>query len=174
VGAARNDGKTDMKLRILATAVAFTLLSAPAWAHEYKAGGLVVDHPMAFETAPMALAGGGFMTITNTGAEADRLIAVRADFPKVQLHQTVEKDGVSRMLPVAAIDLAPGATAVLKPGGYHVMFMGLDGRRLKEGDEVPATLVFEKAGELPIVFNVEKRPQGMQMQHGGHSMKHAN
>lgn len=171
-----------MKLKTLATAVAFGLLSVPTWAHEYKAGGLVVDHPMAFETAPMAMAGGGFMTITNAGPEADRLIAVRADFPKVELHETVEKDGVSRMLPVAAIEIPAGGSAVLKPGGYHVMFIGLDGRQLKAGEKVPATLVFEKAGELPIVFNVEKRGPDMHMQHGGqhggehggHGMKHTN
>lgn len=163
-----------MKFKTFAAAAAFSLLSAALMAQEFTAGDLIVDHPMAFETAPMAMAGGGFMTITNTGTVADRLIAVRADFPKVEIHETVEQDGVAKMLPVAAIDLAPGATVSLQPGGYHVMFMGLDGRQLKDGDEVPATLVFENAGDLPIVFMVEKRPEGMQMQGGDHSMAPSN
>lgn len=160
-----------MKFRTLAAAAVVGLLATPLWAHEYKVGALTVDHPMAFETAPMAMSGGGFMTITNNGAEADRLIAVRADFPKVEVHETMVADGVNRMPPAAAIDIAPGATVTLQPGGYHVMFMGLQGRQLKEGDEIPATLVFERAGELPIVFNVEKRPagMGMKMRHGGHN-----
>lgn len=155
-------------------AVALSLLAAPLWAHGFEAGALKIDHPMAFETAPMAMTGGGFMTITNTGSEADRLIAVRADFPKVEIHQTIEKDGVARMLPVAAIDLAPGATVTLAPGGYHVMFMGLGDRQLKAGDAVPATLIFERAGAVDVVFSVEKRPEGMHMQHGGHTAAPAN
>lgn len=160
-----------MKFTTLAAAAAIGLLASPLWAREFEVGALSVDHPMAFETAPMAMTGGGFMTITNKGAEADRLIAVRADFPKVEIHETVVTDGVNQMLPVKAIEIAPGATVTLQPGGYHVMFMGLQGRQLKEGDTVPATLVFERAGELPIIFNVEKRPAGMgvKMQHGGHA-----
>ncbi|MFN3847319.1 MAG: copper chaperone PCu(A)C [Paracoccaceae bacterium] len=163
-----------MNLKTLAAAAALSFISTALLAHDFKIGDLTVDHPMAFETAPSAMAGGGFMTITNTGTEADRLIAVRADFPKVEIHQTVVTDGVGQMLPVEAIDIAPGATVTLQPGSYHVMFMGLQGRQLKEGEEVPATLVFERAGELPVVFSVEKRPMGGNMQHGGHSMAPSN
>ncbi len=163
-----------MTFKTIAAAVALNLLASPLWAHGFEAGALKIDHPMAFETAPMAMTGGGFMTITNTGDHADRLIAVRADFPKVEIHQTVEKDGVAQMLPVEAIDLAPGATVTLKPGGYHVMFMGLGGRQLKAGDKVPATLVFEHAGEVDVVFAVEKRPEGLHMQHGGHTAAPSN
>ena len=163
-----------MKFNVIAAAAAFCLMSSNVMAHEFKAGDLTVDHPMAFETAPMAMTGGGFMSITNTGDELDRLIAVRADFPKVEIHQTVEKDGVAQMLPVEAIEIAPGQTVTLQPGGFHVMFMGLDGRQLTEGEEVPATLVFEKAGDLAVVFKVEKRPEGMTMKHGDHNAAPSN
>ena len=63
-------------------------LSTAAIAHEYSAGGLDIDHPMAFETAATAKVGGGYMTITNTGESADALNGVKADFPRVMIHLT--------------------------------------------------------------------------------------
>ncbi|MCX7889166.1 MAG: copper chaperone PCu(A)C [Rhodobacteraceae bacterium] len=157
--------------RILGAAAMLALAALPAGAHEFTAGGLTIGHPYAFETAPTAMAGGGFMTITNEGAEADRLLAVRADFPKVEIHETVEKDGVASMQPVEAIDIPAGATVELKPGGYHVMFVGLEGRPLVAGTMIPATLVFEKAGEVAIEFAVQKRGEG-DMGHMMEGMSH--
>ena len=60
------------------------------------------------------------------------------------------------MMPVEALEIAPGATVTLEPRGLHVMFMGL-AAPWKAGDEIPATLVFETAGAVPIVFKVEAR-----------------
>lgn len=48
-----------MNFNVLAAAAAFCLMSSSLMAHEFKAGNLTVDHPMAFETAPMAMTGGG-------------------------------------------------------------------------------------------------------------------
>jgi len=144
-------------LFLAAAALSAALAALPASAHEFTAGDLTIGHPYAFATAPGALAGGGFMTITNAGDSPDRLTGIRAGFPKVGLHQTVEKDGVASMEPVEAIEIPAGATVDLRPGGYHVMFMGLEGAPLVAGTMVPATLVFEKAGEVPIEFAVEPR-----------------
>lgn len=153
--------------RTLALAAALVVASAPLAAHDFSIGDLQISHPYAFETPPMALAGGGFLTITNTGDTADRLVAVRADFPKVEIHETVVTDGVGKMLPVDGIDIAPGQEVTLRPGGYHVMFMGLDDQ-LVEGETVPATLVFERAGEVAVEFTIEKRPAGEAMRGHGH------
>ncbi len=163
-----------MKLSFFAAAAG--LLSTPLYAHDYTVGDLTIHHPVVFETAPMAMTGGGFMTITNSGTAADRLIGVEADFPRVEIHQTVVTDGIGRMLPVGAIDIAPGTSVTLQPGGYHVMFIGLEGRQLKDGDDVPATLLFETAGRLAVVFKVEKRPEGtgMTMQHGSDAGTHSH
>lgn len=138
-------------------------LSTAALAHEYKAGGLDIDHPMTFETG--AKVGGGYMTITNSGDSADTLIEVKADFPRVEIHETVEEDGVAKMNYVGRIDIPAGETVMLKPGGLHVMFMGLS-EPLTEGDKIPATLVFENAGEVEVTFNVEARGEGHD--HSGH------
>ena len=150
--------------------IAALSLSTAALAHEYKAGGLDIDHPMAFETG--AKVGGGYMTITNSGDTADTLIEVKADFPRVEIHETVEEDGVAKMNHVGRIDIPAGETVMLKPGGLHVMFMGLDGDPFVEGETIPATLVFENAGRLEVVFNVEPMKSGMDMNHdhAGHSM----
>lgn len=144
--------------RQLAATVALFCLAATARAHEFTSGALTIEHPMAYETAPSAMTGGGYLTIVNAGTDDDRLIEVRADFPKVEVHTTVEEDGVARMTHVDAVEVPAGGAVSFEPGGYHFMFMGLAGDPFEAGEKIPATLVFEKAGEVVIVFNVEARP----------------
>lgn len=139
-------------------ALALTIVMCGASAaHEFRVGSIVVHHPYAFETAPSAQAAGGYMTIENQGTEDDRLLSVEADFPRVMLHTTEETDGVARMMHVDHVDLPAGGTAVLEPGGLHVMFMGLDGTAFTAGENVSATLVFEKSGTVDIEFKIEPR-----------------
>lgn len=154
---------------ILAAAFGAALFSTLAFAGEHTINGLSVTHPMAYETPKSARAGAGYLSITNENEQDDRLIEVRADFPRVMLHTTQETDGIARMVHLEAIDLPAGQTIVLEPGGHHVMFMGLDGDPFEEGEEIPATLVFEKAGELDVVFKVEKRgTEAATEDHSGH------
>lgn len=161
-----------MRLITLAAA-AFCALATTLSAHEYKVGDIVVDHPMAFATAKIAQTGGGFMTITNNGTVADRLVAVAADFPRVEIHTTKMDGDVARMMHLEdGIALRPGETVTLMPGGLHIMFMGLGGDPFEVGEEIPATLMFENAGALEIKFNVEERKMGVDggMDHSGHNM----
>ena len=149
-------------------ALALSLLTLPATAHEVTTETLLIDHPYALETPATAMSGAGYMTITNSGAEPDRLLAVRADFPRVTLHGfETDAQGVTRMVPVEGIEIAPGGTVTLAPGSMHVMFMGLDGDPFEEGERIPATLVFERAGEIAVEFWVEPRDGGM-TGHEGH------
>ena len=151
-----------MKMKKPALAAAFVLATGAALAQDITAGALKLVEPFAFETPKMALTGGAFVKIVNTGSEADRLIGVRADYPKVEIHETVEKDGVARMQPAGAIDIPAGATLELKPGSYHIMFMGLQGdQRFEAGETVSATLIFEKAGAVTVAFPVRRRMGGM-------------
>jgi copper(I)-binding protein len=138
--------------------LAFQLLAAPAVAHDVAAAGLKIGHPYAIETPPGAMSGAGYLTIVNEGAAPDRLVAVRADFPQVTLHRTeIGADGVARMRPAEGIAIAPGETVTFAPGGSHVMFMGLEGDPFEVGEVIPATLVFEKAGEVAVEFWVQPR-----------------
>ncbi|MGZ2257052.1 copper chaperone PCu(A)C [Roseobacter sp. A03A-229] len=154
----------------LAASAALFALSTAAFAHDYTVGDLVIDHPMAFNTAPTAKSGGGYLTITNTGDTDDKLIGVRADFPKVELHTTEEKDGVARMMHVEAIEIPAGETVALEPGGLHVMFMGLGGDGFDVGEKIPATLIFETAGELEVQFSIEERGAAAEHDHSSHGM----
>ncbi|WP_246227543.1 copper chaperone PCu(A)C [Roseobacter ponti] len=140
---------------VAAIVAAFT--TTPATAQQITAGDLVIDHPFVFETPVTAMAGGGYLEITNTGDTADRLIGVEADFPRVMIHTTEEKDGVARMMHVDAVEVPAGATTVLAPGGFHVMFMGLQGDPFETGEQIPATLIFENAGRVDVIFDVRSR-----------------
>ena len=134
-------------------------LALPASAHEYTVGDLAIGHPHAAATAAGARTGAGYLSVTNSGAEADRL--------RVELHATeADAAGVARMRPVEALEVPPGATVTLAPQGTHVMFMGLDAP-LVEGERVPAVLVFEKAGEVAVEFAVEPRA-ATTTEHDGH------
>jgi copper(I)-binding protein len=86
----------------------------------------------------------------------------------------VDAGGVMRMREIAGgLEIAPGATVELKPGGYHVMFMDLT-RQLQQGESVKGTLVFEKAGKVEVEFKAEAlAARGASGGHSGHGgMKH--
>ena len=158
--------------------VLLALLADRSVAHDYSVGEITVAHPYVAETPVTAKSAAGYMTIANHGAEADRLVAVRANFPSVTLHTTeVDAAGVARMRVLDALDIPAGGTVTLSPRGIHVMFMGL-AAPLRGGDQVDATLVFEQAGEIPVVFTVEPRASGdgeggaMEGGHAGMNMTH--
>jgi copper(I)-binding protein len=141
--------------------IAAVLIAAPslAFSHEFKVGGLIIDHPVAKTTPATAMSGAGYLSITNTGDEADSLIGVEADFPRVMIHDTKVENDVATMFHIDAAVIAPGETLTFAPGGKHIMFMGLDGDPFEVGETVEATLVFENAGRLDVVFNVETLEQ---------------
>ena len=133
-----------MKPIYCAVVAACSIMASAVNAHEYRLGDLVVDHPMAFETAQTAQTAGGFLTITNTGQVDDRLIAVEADFPRVEIHTTQMDGDIARMMRMEDGVVVPaGESIMLQPGGHHVMFMGLGGDPFEIGEEVPATLVLK-------------------------------
>lgn len=106
-------------------------------------------------TSPMEAANGAaYMVISNAGASDDKLVGAQADVSStVELHETKEVDGMMSMAPVASVAVPAGGQAELKPGGYHVMFIGLK-RPLKAGDTFPLTLIFEQAGEVQVQAEV--------------------
>ena len=170
-------------MRILTLAAAaliglgLTLAGQPAAAHDYKQGDLVIDHPWARASAGAARAGAAFMTVTNAGAQDDRLLSASADVSEaVELHTHILQDGVMRMRPVEGGIVVPaGGTAELAPGGLHVMFLGLKAP-FKEGDRFPLTLNFEKAGSVTVEGAIEGvAPMGGGHDHGaGHGAGHGH
>lgn len=128
----------------------------PAQAHDYKAGSLTITHPWVRATPGGAKVGGGYVTITNTGEKPDRLLGGAVGWAaKVEVHQTSNEGGISRMREVeGGIEIKPGATVKLAPGGYHLMFMGLKSGFV-DGELVEGSLRFEKAGTVPVEFEVQ-------------------
>jgi copper(I)-binding protein len=161
---------TSMTPRRTTAALAAALaLALPAGAHEFSAAALTIEHPYAPATAATARTAAGYFSITNSGDTLDRLLAVRADFPRVDIHATeTDASGVTRMPHVEALEIPAGATVSFAPRGLHVMFMGL-AAPLVEGDSFPAVLVFEQAGEVPVEFSVEARDAAG---HEGEAMGH--
>ncbi|MCB1638191.1 MAG: copper chaperone PCu(A)C [Thiothrix sp.] len=127
----------------------------PALAGEYQAGTLVISDPYTRTTPPMASVGGGFLGITNSADEADRLTGAQVDFADaVEIHEMSMTDGIMKMRKLdQGLEIPAQGRVTLEPGGYHLMFIGL-GEALKAGEQHAGTLQFEKAGEVAVVFEV--------------------
>ncbi len=99
---------------------------------------------------------GGFLRITNTGDRPDRLIGGSSDIAAtVELHEMKQEGGTMKMRALEnGLELKPGETVELKPGGYHIMFIDLKAP-IKQGDLIRGELKFERAGTLKVEFKAE-------------------
>jgi periplasmic copper chaperone A len=137
----------------------FTTLSAASLLSLAAAASLAqvkVEQAWARPTSSGQQGGGGFLSITS--ASADRLLGgstPRAE--RFELHTMAMKGDVMEMRQLDAIELPAGKTVEFKPGGLHVMFIGLK-QPLVLGSKVPVTLKFEKAGDVKVEFDVMSRP----------------
>ena len=123
-------------------------------AHEFKSGNLSIGHPYARPTAPSQPTGGGYLTLTSKGGP-DRLLSASAPIAReVQLHSMRMDGDVMRMREVDAIDVPADTLVELKPGSFHLMFVGLK-EPLKVGQRFPLKLRFEQAGEVTVEINVD-------------------
>lgn len=152
-------------------------VSAPALADDVSVGAIKISAPWARATPKGAAVGGGYFKLTNTGATPDRLVGGSSEISKrFEVHEMSMENGVMKMREMPkGIEIKPGETVEFKPGGYHVMFVGLN-RQLSQGEHVKATLQFEKAGKVDVDFVIEgigaqsgggaPMTGGMKMQHG--------
>ena len=143
--------------RSLASAAFVTLLSVTAAsAADVKAGDLVVSQAWSRATPGGAKVAGGFLTITNNGKADDRLVAITADVAgRTEVHEMSMDNGVMKMRPVeGGLAVPAGKTVTLAPGGYHLMLEELKSP-LKQGEHVPVTLQFEKAGKVQVTLDVQ-------------------
>jgi copper(I)-binding protein len=128
------------------------VLATPAFAQTPL---VTVEKAWARATTPSQTVGGIFFTLTDTGAP-DRLVSVSSPIATtLELHETVKDGDVMKMRPVPGLPIAAGQSVELKPGGYHVMAMGLK-QPLTLGKTFPLTLTFEKAPPVTVTVTVGK------------------
>ena len=116
-----------------------------------------VSNAWARATVPAQKTAGAYLDI-RSGSAARLVGAATPQAGVAEIHHTVHQGGVVKMLPVKAIELPPGRTVRLAPGGYHIMLAGLRGQ-LKKGDSMPLTLRVEGADGMmqEIEVKVEVR-----------------
>ena len=103
---------------------------------------------------PVPVAGGNgivYMDILNGTQSDDRLVDVTSSVaPTAEMHETVNDNGVMRMLPQPNGFVIPaGGSVELKPGGKHIMLLDV-AKPLAVGDTLTVTLKFEHAGPMQI------------------------
>ncbi len=132
-----------------------TCLGGLAQAHELKAGPLTIAH-LWVRAVPGSKVAAGYLTITNTGSSADRLIGgTLTGAARVEVHVTSNEGGITRMRPVeGGIEVKPHQTVKLAPGGFHLMLMDLKGSFV-DGELDQGALQFEKAGTVPVEFEAQ-------------------
>lgn len=138
--------------RIVLWTLLAVLSTAPALAHDPA---IAITNPWA-RRAPgghghsQDANGAVYMTIANRGTAADAVVSATSDAAKVvELHEVRNEGGVMAMRPLERFVLPAGGTLEMKPGGYHVMLLGLT-RDLHAGDTVKVTLTFEKAAPMTV------------------------
>lgn len=143
---------------LAAPAPGITLLPAAqktAAAKTYTIGSLLIEAPWARATPAGAAVAGAYLKITNSGDAPDRLVGGSLPIASaVEVHEMTMTDNVMKMRRLeSGLEIKPGQSVELKPGGYHLMIMGLR-EGLKEGRTIKGTLVFEKAGAIEVEYGV--------------------
>ena len=142
-------------IRTIFAAVTVLLTLAAAQAHEERRGDLVISHPWTRATASTQKVGAVFMEIVNHSNDADRLVSASSpEADTVEVHGHFKDGDVMRMRRVDGVEVPADGSAVLAPGGYHVMLIGLKGPLLEE-TTIDVTLEFEHAGKVEIEAIVE-------------------
>jgi len=163
------------KLVSAASAAAVMLVVSSAAAHEYKVGALDIGHPWSRPTPEGADIAGGYLTITNKGRTADRLIGGSSPAAsRIEIHEITTVDGATKTRPIeGGLEIKAGQKIELKPGSYRVLLFGLK-EPFNLGQKVKATLLFEKAGSVEIIYNIEENPEALKGTVGtsGHRAHH--
>jgi periplasmic copper chaperone A len=114
----------------------------------------------------------GYLQLSNTGDTQLSVVGARSDaFDAVELHRSIEEDGVARMRPVDLIVIPPGQTVALEPGGLHLMLMRPK-KKLIVGDSVVVDLLTADDEALPVVLQLRSMPPGDGHDHSHHHHGH--
>lgn len=127
-----------------------------------------VENPYVRATPPNLPNSAAFMTLKNSSNEAISIVNANSNVSKVvELHTHTMKDGVMKMTQIPKIEVPAKGETVLKPGGLHIMFIGLY-KPLKKGEEVELTIVLSNGEKQTITAPIKTVMGGMKH----HNMKH--
>jgi periplasmic copper chaperone A len=131
------------------------LLAVPAGAHNYMHGEIKIGHAWAPTTTSRT--GAAYVPLLNTSKEdADTLTGAETPVAEeVQIHQTKIEKGIAKMRRLMEVKLPPGEKVEFKPRGLHLMLIGLK-EPLKDGDRIPLTLHFARAGDIKVDIHIQK------------------
>lgn len=145
--------------RLSLAAAAFAALALASCNKAAAPPSITVENAWARATLPGQSGSAAYFTIRNTGS-ADRLRSVSISGGSATLHSTSMDGGVMRMRPLDGIDVPANSSVELKPGGTHVMLMGLKAP-LASGSSLPLTLRFDKSGDKQVSAEVRSASGGM-------------
>lgn len=166
-----------MPKKVLILLAALSVVSMTAAADEShkasargQAGHIMVEH--AWARASLVNNGVAYLMVVNGGKTADRLIAAATPVAAMaQFHTHIMTGDVARMRRVKAVDIPAGEHVEFKPGGLHLMLMGLK-KPLKKGQSFPLTLTFETAGKVTVQAIVLKAGSSGPAHHPGSDQHH--
>lgn len=145
-------GSTHLMVLLLA----FVFFTGSAWAHDFTAGRISIEHPWLRMPPPGAKSAGAYLRIRNDSSEDVALQSVQSELAaSSSLHETTMVDGVARMRELTdGLEVGANEAVTLEPGGIHIMFTDLQ-RKLSVGELIPATVVFANGEQLEVSFKVE-------------------
>ena len=166
-------GQTSAKLQNPAPSIRLIKAQGHQEPAVFKAGAMTVTSAWTRATPKSAPVAGGFLSVTNTGKESDWLMGGSfANAGSVEVHEMSMDNGVMRMRALTqGLEIKPGQTIELKPGGYHLMFMQLKAPNV-EGERIKGGLTFRNAGRVEIDFAVAPVGGPMPAASGGHQHHH--
>ena len=135
------------------------------------AKGINIEAPYIREVPPGVPTSALFLTIKNDKDHAIDLTRASGEIAKnIELHEHTHQDGMMVMRQVKKITIPAHGQTELKPGGYHIMLIGLN-KKIKAGDKINLKLHFSDGSEAVITAPVKKVMGGMKMKNRG-GMKH--
>jgi copper(I)-binding protein len=137
-------------MRSAVLAIFLLYFPLPAWAQ------VEIENPWSRATAPGAKIAAGYMVLRNAAPAPDRLISAESPLAaRIETHMTVRDGDVLRMREVQGYEVPANGSFELKPGGAHLMIVDIK-RPFREGDRIPVTLRFERAGKKQVELQVSR------------------
>ena len=146
-------------MRRFAITTAALCAAASVYAADAKVGNLSIDDVWARSGQPGQVSA-AFMEIKNKGV-ADKIVSAHCDCAKAtELHTMTMADGKMIMAQVPTMEVPANGELKLKPGGYHIMLIGLN-RPLVSGETLPIKVKFEKAGDVTLQAKIKDKAAHM-------------